>query len=98
VTRDWRKLRNEELPHFYCSLNVVRVMKSRRTRWTEHIARVLEKINAYGVLVDKPEGNSPFGNPSVGWEDIVKLVVKKWDDRVWSGFLWHTIKTSRRPL
>jgi hypothetical protein len=77
VTRDWRKLRNEELHHFYCSLNIVRVIKSRRMRWTGHVARMLEKINVHRVLVGKPEGKSPFGNPSGGWEDIVKVVLKE---------------------
>jgi hypothetical protein len=76
VTRDWRKLHNEEL-HFYSSLNIVRVINSRRMRWAEHVARVLEKINVYRVLAGKPEGNSPFGNTSGRWEVIVKLVLKE---------------------
>jgi hypothetical protein len=33
--------------------------------------------NVYRVLVGKREGKSPFGNPSGGWEDIVKLVLKE---------------------
>ena len=43
------------------------MIKSRRTRWAEHVARILETINAYRVLVGKPEGNNPFGNPSGGY-------------------------------
>jgi len=30
---EWRKLHNEELNDLYCSLNIVRVIKSRRMRW-----------------------------------------------------------------
>jgi hypothetical protein len=30
VTREWRKLHNEELNHLYSSRNIVRVIKSRR--------------------------------------------------------------------
>jgi hypothetical protein len=33
------------------------MIKSRRMRWTGHIAYVGEKRNAYMVLVGKPEGN-----------------------------------------
>jgi hypothetical protein len=37
VTGEWRKLRNEELNDFCSSSNVIRVFKSRKMRWTEHI-------------------------------------------------------------
>jgi len=32
VTEEWRKLHNEELNNLYSSLNIVRVIKSRRMR------------------------------------------------------------------
>jgi hypothetical protein len=32
VTREWKKLHNEELNNLYSSLNIVRVIKSRRMR------------------------------------------------------------------
>ena len=67
-------------------------------RWASNVARILEKINVHRVLVGKPEGKSPFGNPSGGWEDIVKLVLKEMGWWVWIGFFWLTIKTSRRLL
>ena len=40
VTGEWRKLHNEELNDLYSSLNIVWVIKSRRMRWTGHVARV----------------------------------------------------------
>jgi hypothetical protein len=35
----WRKLDNDELHNLYSSYNIVRVIKSRRMRWAEHVAR-----------------------------------------------------------
>ena len=49
VTGEWRKLHNEELNDMYCSPNIVRVIKSRRMRWTGHVARVGERRGAYRV-------------------------------------------------
>ena len=36
----WRKLHNEKLNDLYCSPNIVRMIKSRRMRWAEHVARM----------------------------------------------------------
>jgi hypothetical protein len=40
VTEVWRKLLNEELHNLYSSPNIIRTLKSRRTKWTRHVARV----------------------------------------------------------
>jgi hypothetical protein len=40
VAADWRRLYNEELHNLSASPNNVRVIKSRRMRWAEHVARM----------------------------------------------------------
>jgi hypothetical protein len=35
--RSWRKLHNDELHNLYSSLNIVRVIKSRKMRWAGHV-------------------------------------------------------------
>ena len=66
-----RKLHNEELNEMYCSPNIVRVIKSRRIRWTGHVARMGEERGVYMVLVGKPEGKRPLGRPRCRWEDNI---------------------------
>jgi hypothetical protein len=50
----WRKLHNDELHSLYSSLNIVRVIKSRRMRWAGHVARIGEGRGVYRVLVGRP--------------------------------------------
>jgi hypothetical protein len=47
VKREWRKLHNKELNDLYSSPSIVRVIKSRRMRWTRHAARMGEKRCVY---------------------------------------------------
>ena len=61
VTEEWRKLHNEELNDLYSLLNIVRVVKSRRMRWTGHVALMGEWKGVYRVLVGNPEGKRSSG-------------------------------------
>ena len=63
VTREWRKLHNEELNDLYSSPNIVRVIKSRKMRWAGHVTRMGERRGVYRVLVGKPERKRTLGRP-----------------------------------
>ena len=77
VTMEWRKLHNEELNDLYCSLNIVRVIKSRKLRWAGHVSCKEEKRGVYGVLVGKPEGKRRLGRPRRRWEDNINMDLKE---------------------
>ena len=72
-TGEWRKLHNEELNDLYSLAYIVRVVKSRRVRWKEHVARMGEDRGVHRVLVGKPEGKRPLGRPRRRWEDNIKM-------------------------
>jgi hypothetical protein len=57
---DWRKLHNEELHNLYSSPDIIRMIKSRRTRWAGHVTRMGQKRNVYRILVGKPERKRPL--------------------------------------
>jgi hypothetical protein len=46
----WRKLYNEELHNFYCSPDIIRMVKSISMRWTGHVAHMKEMRNAYKIF------------------------------------------------
>jgi hypothetical protein len=46
VTGGLRKLHKDKLRNLYSSPSIIRVMKSRRTRWAGHVTRMGEKRNA----------------------------------------------------
>ena len=69
VTGEWRRLHNEKLNGLYSSPNILRVIKSRRMRWTGHVARMGEER----VLVGKPEGRRPLGRPRRRWVDNIRM-------------------------
>ena len=63
VTAMWIKLQKQELDDLYSSLNIIRVIKSRRLRWTGHVACKGDKTGAYMNVVGRPEGRRLLGRP-----------------------------------
>jgi hypothetical protein len=56
VTGDWRKLHNEGRNNLHSKPNIIRVIKSRRMRWTGQVMRVGERRGVHIALVGKPVG------------------------------------------
>jgi hypothetical protein len=85
VTGRWRKLHNEELHGLYSSPSIIRILKSRRMRWTGHVSRMGENENAYRLLAGKPEGKGPLGRLIRRWFDNIKMDLL---EIVWGGVNW----------
>jgi hypothetical protein len=70
----WRKLHNDELHNLYSSPNIVRAIKSRRTGWAGHVARIGE---GRGVYTDFWLGGSKARDH---WEDlgVVGRITLRW--------------------
>ena len=52
----------------YRSLNIVRVIKSRRLRLAVHLAR-MEEDSAFKILTGKSTEKRPLARPRRGWEE-----------------------------
>jgi hypothetical protein len=42
-----------------------------------YVARVVEKMNANRILVEKPEGKRPLGRPRRRWVDNIKMDLRE---------------------
>ena len=63
----------EELSDLYSLPNIVREVKSKRTRWAGHVARMGEGRDVNRVLVGRSEGKRPLGRPRRRWEDNITM-------------------------
>jgi hypothetical protein len=71
--------------NLYSSPSIIRMIKSRRMRWVEHVARMREKRNACRILMGKPEGKRALGRPRRSWVDNIKIDLReiRWDGMDW---------------
>jgi hypothetical protein len=85
VTGGWRKLRNEELHKLCSSPSKIRKIKSRKMRWTGRVASTRGTLNAYRILVGKPEVRRPLGRTRPRWVDNIKVDLREIG---WGGVDW----------
>jgi hypothetical protein len=86
-------LHKEEFSDLCSSLNIIRVIKSRRMRWVGHVAHTGERRGAYRVLVGRPEGKRPFGRSRSKWDDNIKTNLQEMGWETWTGLFWLWIRT-----
>jgi hypothetical protein len=72
VTREWRKMHNEDIRDAYSSPSIIKMIKSKRMRWEGHVARMGKKRDVYRLLV-KPEEKTPLGRPRRRWVDNIRM-------------------------
>jgi hypothetical protein len=68
------------------------MIKLRRMRWAEHLARMGDKQHAYRILVGKPEGKRPLGRRRHRWEDNIKMDLREIG---WGGMDWIDLSQDR---
>ena len=74
---EWRRLHNEELHSLYRSPNIVRVIKSRKLRWADHVALMEEGRCAIKILKSKPTRKDHAGRPRRRSENTNRIKIKE---------------------
>jgi hypothetical protein len=84
VTREWRKLHNEELHDLYSSPNNVRVIKLRRIRWEGSEGRIGEERGVHRVCLENLRKTDHWGDKGVD-ERILRWIFLEVGCGVWTG-------------
>jgi hypothetical protein len=71
-------LHNEELNNLYFSPNIVRVIKSRRMRWAEHVARMGRGEVCTEFWWGNLREGDHLGDPGIDGRIILGLIFGKW--------------------
>jgi len=59
----------------YSSPNIIQAVKSKKNRWTGHVARMGESIRAYSVFVGKPLRQRPLVARDHRGKDNIKMEI-----------------------
>jgi hypothetical protein len=97
VAGEWRRLHNEELRNLYVSLDITKVIKSRRMRWAENVVCMGKMLNACNILVGKLKGKRPRGRSRRGWKGNIRMdfgeigLEVDWMYVAWARDLWRDL-------
>jgi hypothetical protein len=79
IIRGCGKLRSRELHNLYCLPKKIVIIQSKRRKWIEHVAGMVEKRNAYRVLVAKTEGKRLPGKYRSSWESNINVGFREYN-------------------
>jgi len=91
--REWRRSHNEELDDLYSSPNIVRVIKSRRMRWSGHVVCMGEERGCIGSWCGNRRERDHWGDLGVAGWIILGWISRRWDVGIWTGLGWPRIGT-----
>ena len=89
VTEEWRRLHNKELYDLYWSPDVIQVIRLKRMRLVELVARMGtgEKVHT-GFWWRYLRGKGTLRRHRCRCRKILKCIFKKWGKGPWTGFIW----------
>jgi hypothetical protein len=76
---------------------IIRIIKARRIRWAEHVARMEERRDTYKILVGKLEGKKPL-DLDVDGRIILSWILEREDGVVLTKLIWLRTGSSGGPL
>jgi hypothetical protein len=94
----WRKLHNNELHNLYSSTNIVRVIKSRRMRWAEHVACMGRGQVFTGFWLGGPKARDHWEDLGIGGRITLRWTLGRKGLMRQTGFCWLRIGSSGRLL
>ena len=93
VTREWRRLHNEELYALYSSPNIMRVIKSIKNVMRRACSSYGGEKVVYRVLVGKSDAGRPLGRSRCRQEDNIEMNLRKVDWGAWIESICLRIRT-----
>jgi hypothetical protein len=93
VTREWRKLHNEELSDLCSSPNIFRAIKLRIMRLAELVAHKGRGEVYTGFWWRNLREREYVESPGVDGSIILGWIFRKWDEVAWTGLIWLRIES-----
>jgi len=93
VTGERSRLNIEELNDLYYSPKIVRVIKSRRMRWSGHVVGMGEERGCIGSWWGNRREGDQWGNLCVNSWITLGRISRRWDVGIWTRLGWPRIET-----